>query len=347
MHLPSEKQLSSLLWVLIFAAAIVRLTSIYFEIFRGSGPPTWDVDRWMEGKAPLPFATRVLVPWIVLGADQIVPDGLRASVESGALRLPIQAVPPRVPYQVLALIVLLCYSGYTLVMRNLVRTMYYASELQTNLITLSSLLLMPVMFRYHNYLYDPATLLLSTLLWLLASRARWSWLFVVFVLACLNKETALIFVLTLALWRISREGVRPVLPYLAALVVTGVALRAGVAFLSAGAHGSMVEFHLFDHNLPRLLMYLDAIDLASLLFLGLLLFSFWNDKPLLLRLGVLHLSVLVALAVFSAYVDEYRQYLDCYPVMVLMMGYSLMRIGGVTLQPRELSRLVGDAGGRG
>jgi hypothetical protein len=326
-------KLSSFAWTLVFAVLIVRLTTIYFEIFQGAGPPTLDVDMWLEGNTPRPFGTRVLVPWVVLGASRVVPEATRQRIEAGTLRLPIRALPARVEYQVLGVLVILCFAGYTVVMRKLVRSVFEAGGLQVNLITGCSLLLMPVMFRYHNYFYDPATLVLSTLLWYLMYRERWTMFLPVFILACFNKETALLFLVSAALWWNHRAGVRPGLPHLAILLSAGLLVRIGIAVLSSHLPGSLLEFHLFDHNLSRLFMFFEPIDLVSTLFIGFLVFSYWKEKPALLTIGTIHLAILVAAAVFSAYVDEYRQYFDCYPILVLTMAYSLMKLGGGPIVP--------------
>ena len=330
---------SSFVWTLVFAVLIVRLASVYFEIFQGAGPPTLDVDMWLEGNTPRPFGTRVLVPWIVLGTSRVVPEATRRQIEAGTLRLPIRALPSRVEYQVLGVLVILCLAGYTVVMRKLVRSVFDAGGLKVNLITGCSLLLMPVMFRYHNYLYDPATLVLSTILWYLMYRERWTMFLPVFMLACANKETALLFLVSAALWWNQRGGVRSGLPYLAVLVSGGLLVRIGIAVQSSHLPGSLLEFHLFDHNLPRLFMFIEPIDLAGTLFIAFLVFSFWKEKPSLLTIGTFHLALLVAAAVFSAYVDEYRQYLDCYPILVLTIAYSLMKLGGgpVVRAPASIS----------
>lgn len=320
-------KISSLIWTLVFAALILRLSSVYFEVFRTNDPPTWDVDQWLQGNPRKPFATRVLVPGIVFGTSRVAPDALRERIESGALRLPISSLPSRLEYQVLGVLVIICFTGYTIVMRKLVHAVLGAGDLPGNLITALSLFLMPVTFMYHNYSYDPSTLFLSTLLWYLMFRERWTPFFLLFLVACINKETALVFVVSAALWRTYRNGTQPSLRYLAILLAAGLVIRGGISLATSQFPGNPTEFHLFDHNL-RHFVYINTLDFASTILIGFLLFSFWREKPELVRIGMSHLAILAALAVFAGYLDEYRQYLDCYSIVVLSMAYSLLKLGG-------------------
>jgi hypothetical protein len=280
---------------------------------------------------PKPFVTRVLVPWIVGGVSSVVPEGLRERIESGALALPIPPLRGHVEYQVLGVLVLLRYGGYTIVIRKLAGALLAVGELQGNIIAVCSLLLLPVTFQYHNYTYDPATLFLSTLLWYLLYQGRRGGYLLVFALACVNKETALVFVLSATLWESARGKVRENLPFLSAMVGLWLAIRVGIALLSAHISGPWMEMHFFDYNMTRVFFRMDPGQLAAALLIGLLLFAYWRRKPLMLKIGMLHLGVPVGMALFWGWMDEYRMYLDCYAIVVLSVAHSLVRIGEVRI----------------
>jgi hypothetical protein len=324
--MPNFSKLSSVAWLVVFAALILRLTTIYFDMFRNAEPPESDIDKWMAGSFPRPYATRVLVPCIVVSASAITPAMVRKSVESGSVRLPIPDLPARLQPQILGVIVILCYAGYAVVMRKFILAIFGEKKIRANLITAGSLYLMPVMFRYHNYSYDPATILLSTLLWYLMYTKRWTAFFGVFILACMNKETAVLFVLSAALWQSLKGGFA--LRYIVLLLAAGLFTRIGISLLTARFPGSYVEFHLLDHNLGHIFPNADMLDLVSILFVGFLVFSFWSEKPLLLSIGIVQLALMVASAIFVGYLDEYRLYFDCFPILVLTISYSLVRLGG-------------------
>jgi len=323
--------LTGIVQILLYALLVYRLTGIYFALFSTGNPVTADVDRWNGGQLVRPFATRVLVPMVVLGAAKVTPEFIRERIEAGTLRVPVRNVPATVAHQFHALLVLACFAGYAITMRKLLRAMFLATLLQVEIITIVSMVLMPVMFQYHNYFYDPVTLFLSTLLWLYACRREWTSYLVVFGISCFNRETTVLFLLSATLWRSSLDGWKKAFVYSGLLLGLAVVIRGGIAWWSQGIPGSIAEFHLYDHNLPKLLMFLNEPELVSCLFLGFLVFAFWKEKPLLVQLGILQLLALVVLAVVAGYVDEYRQYFECYAILVITMAYTLTKLGGMPL----------------
>ncbi len=293
----------------------------------------------LEGTADRPYAGRVLMPTLVNLFSGLVP----APVQEFVLRLyrtngpftDASAYPAEASFAklVFAGLALICFAGTGYLLRALVRHYYGWSEPAASAAGLLGILLIPSMFRYTTYIYDPATIVLSCLLaWALACRND-RLLVAAFVLACINKETAIVFVPVLFLFRWGERPRLQVLALGAGLVVIWGIIRGEITWAVADRPGSAVGFYLIHHNAELFREYRPALLFATL-YAGCavaLARQNWESKPREVRLGLLlTLLPLAAAAVPFGYVDEVRAWYDAYPYMFLVVAPTLWQVLGIS-----------------
>jgi hypothetical protein len=320
----------------LYAAALVVFLHIRFTGLDFYPPAGFHA--FLTGTAERPWAGRVLMPVLVHWLSALVPAPVRESVLrlyrtngpfTDAAAYPAEATFEKLVFAGLALI---CFAGTGYLLRALVRHYYGWSEPAASAAGLLGILLIPSTFRYTTYIYDPATIVLSCLLaWALARRND-PLLLGAFVLACLNKETAVVFVPALLVFRWKeRPRLRVVALGAGLLVIWGV-IRGEIGQVMAARAGPVMEFHLINHNAELFREYRAAL-LFTALYLGCavaLAQHGWESKPREVRLGLL--LTLVPLAVMAlpcGYLDETRAWYDAYPYAFLVMAPTLWQVLGM------------------
>lgn len=293
----------------------------------------------VEGTAYKPYVYRALLPLLTRGLSALVPErsvaALTATIENqayarrGFARLHWEAAQTH-RYAVAALLMFLCYVGFAhYAARLTIHTCALADTLQTRAaIALVALLGLPSLFRYVSFIYDPPQLFLFTLaLYLLATRqaAKFN---AVFVLCCINKETA---VLLIPIWAVTFRGTLPAHRYyavLAFLVLCWVVVKLALLAAYRSNPGEVAEFHFFDHNLPWLTRPWPLLTLASwCLCAWFFLFSQWKKRPAFLRLAIVcTLPPVVTMAFLFGYIDEWRAFYEAYPVAIALATDSARRL---------------------
>jgi hypothetical protein len=333
----------------LYAAALVvyihiRFTGLDFY-------PPGGFRAFLEGTAERPFAGRMLMPVLVNWLSALVPAPVREFVLylyringpfTDAAAYPAEATFEKLVFAGLALI---CFAGTGYLLRALVRHYYGWSEPAASAAGLLGILLIPSAFRYTTYIYDPATIVLSCLLaWALARRND-RLLLGAFVLACINKETAIVFIPVLLLfrWR-ERPRLRAVALAAGLLVIWGV-IRGEIGQAMAGRPGPAMEFNLINHNAELFREYRPAL-LFTALYLGCavaLAQHEWQSKPREVRLGLLlTLLPLAVMALPFGYLDETRAWYDAYPYAFLVVAPTLWQVLGI-VAGREAAARDGEA----
>jgi hypothetical protein len=105
--------------------------------------------------------------------------------------------------------------------------------------------------------------------------------------------------------------------------------------------GTVVEFHLFDHNLQLLGLYpakTIALWMGIAAVVMILLFYHWSDKPQFLRDGIWICIPLVCCILLFGFLDELRDYYEIYSIAILMVYNSLCDLSGHRLEKVETLR---------
>jgi hypothetical protein len=189
------------------------------------------------------------------------------------------------------------------------------------------------------YIYDPPQILLFTLaLYFLSINRIRNFLFV-FALCCWNKETCLLLI---PIFAITFRKKLPEIHYrliVAALCAYFVIIKGLLTYLFAGNPGSFA-YNVFKINLLTIADCWSFAQLALVIFFSGLLFYKWNSKPRFLRTSFLWISIpLIILTLFMGLIDEWRDYLEAYPVAFCLAIDTLKR---VFFQPRNNNGVIAE-----
>lgn len=343
-----------------YVAALLIVAAVSYWIFlRTPGvtknPEKASYSALLYGTADRPYAYRCVLPAVTRGVASVIPASTTQELTDLLDKRAGKWLRDRIGVErddfVLAVISFgvsyLCFVGFGLAARSIARSQYVQPAGFAEIASLIAVVLLPAMFRYNSYLYDPATLFLFT--WALAMLAwgRWSLYLPLFLVAALNKETAVVLVLLFALYDIGGRRM-PTSRYLllgAAQVALFLLAKLSVNHWFAANGGSFVEFHL-GRNLSKL----QSMDVTTAVAWGALLILIvrrWTDKPLLLREGVWMLVPLAGLAGFLGWFDELRGYYEVYVVILLLVAHGVTDLLNVQLINRPIGRhIAGETGTR-
>ncbi len=286
------------------------------------------------GKADRPFVYRTLLPSTIRGICALIPASTRRSMVS-SLRYDLnhgrwekEYLPE---YAAAILLEILCLIGFYVSLRYLCAALYDVPPVVVDLLSLAGVAALPVFFVYSNYLYDLPTLFLTTLCLGLMAHGRWSAYAAAFFFACVNKETAILLTALFVLNQFTGVSTLPrgsFLRLLALQIAVFAAVKGSLWLIFRGNPGSVVEFHMLDHNLglarhvalPTFLSWTGVVFLVG---------AGWRENPLFLRNALWMLVPLVILTGFLGFLDELRDYYEVYPVVLLLVLPTALRTAGI------------------
>ena len=339
-------------WV-IRVVVSVWVATIFFCSPGVSGYYRADFPDMVYGKAYRPFVTRALFPVVVRVVSQAIPPGLESVVERSALgsRIisskyfkegPKWQMPFLREYLVAYLLTIGCLILLGLTMEALWKILLRPSTPHAYLFGTLGLAALPICFEYYSHIYDfPSLLFYTVCLYLMASR-RWKSYFAVFALSCLSKETTVLLIAVFALYFVKCEASerRTYWRFISIQVLVFLVTRGGIAWIFRNNPGSLVEFHLLDHNLRVLTT---PWSVQALVAWGIIVGLFFKDfaqKPWLLRVAAGMIVPLLALTFFFGFLDELRDYYEVYVPVLALVSYSfcaLLRCPIETIAPTSPS----------
>lgn len=301
----------------------------------------------VESEAHTPYVRRALLPTLVRLARAAAPASLEAAChelagDGGPLARAFAELrwesAEAFAFLAGALLMWLCFAGFALACVRLVEAAFERALAPWSRLGLALLALagLPPLFRYTSFLYDPPQLFLFALALGFAAARHLRRFIAVFVLCCLNKETALLLIPVAAIaWRShlpTRACTRALLLALGAIYI---AITAALAWHFRDNPGGLVELHL-GHTLRALAKGYTLADLLAALALAALLAYRWQEQPAFLRQALLAVLLpLLALGLIFGYIDEWRGYYEAYPLalaLVVRSGDRLAeRLGGTPL----------------
>jgi hypothetical protein len=328
-----------LLLSLLFAA-VALFFFVYFSNVNDN--PRATLPAMVYGTAHRPFVYRVLVPGIIRIATAVTPEQARMWLVHEAdstpfIREALLAFHTEPAYFVEALFALLLMYlslvGFIYAFRYLLTGVFRAPAGLADLLPpLATLGLIPCFF--YGYIYDFTTLFLSTLGLGLLVRAHWRAFLLIFLLACVNKETAILLTVIYAvqLWRSPRLSRALYWGLLAAQAAIYAILRAIVTWAFRDNAGSLVEFNLVKHLVAYvrvpLVAVLSALVIALILFL---MFYRWREKPRFLLRSTLIIVPLFGLYLFFGWAYEFRTFYEIYASILLLCAHSVCSLFGVKI----------------
>ena len=325
----------------LLATKIVLITFITRPGINGN-PPAMFPDM-VYGKAHKPYVYRTLLPTTVRIASEVTPEGVKNwVVQSGRIRLlraPNWEIEYMYEYFIALIIMFCCFLGFAFTLRCLTKLFYDFPSFVADLAPVGGLLIVPIFFKYYSYIYDPCTLFLFTLAIIFITKRKLLSFYVVFLLATLNKETS---ILLLGIFFVREFKVMRNLGLAGHLLLqmsAWIAIKASIMTIFKNNQGSLIEFHLIDHNL-----YLISNSVTSpgclydlLCFVGQVLIFWalirpgWTEKPIFLRYGLsITLIALILPTLFFGFIDEMRDYYEAFPFLFLLLLPTIVDIFGLT-----------------
>jgi hypothetical protein len=303
------------------------------------------------GRAYRPYVYRMLAPLAIRGVKAAIPDALEARVKT---RLWANAKVRNAfgnfkwneenfsEFLICAGLTFLCYWGFAQSMRSLFDHYYDAPRMFSRAVPLLALAGVPAFFKYTSYIYDPPLLLLFTLALLCLQRRQWALYLLIFVLNCINKETAILlpFLFSIYYRPSSKLPARTYWGLLGVQLTLFFIIKTCLARFYVTDPGGLVENHL-GYNLWWLQLgyswggYNEIPALAPWVLLALLVGGWWREKPLLLRQALLMLLPLLTLTFFLGALDELRDYYEIYPALLILILHTAARWCGIPLQLRD------------
>lgn len=309
-------------FVTVFILGTVVLGS-FFRVGINGNPPTMFRDM-VDGTAHKPFVYRALAPAVIRVIERAIPDTIQSRIRDVALHGSVSALfeyyhweqKDAVAYVVTAGLLYLCLCLFVHAFGMLARTQYHLPVWFLRALSVVALAGLPCFFRYYSYLYDFPHLMLFCYALALMYREKWYYYFGLFFLTCLSKETAVLLPMVYILYFRSewRTAFFKLAVGIHGLIFVGVKLGLFLAFRENP--GGSLEFHL-GHNLT-LLPYSFA-QLGMWVFMVVLCAWRWYEKPIFLRDAVWMLLPLFGLTFWFGLLDEYRDYYEVYPVILLLM----------------------------
>ncbi len=291
----------------------------------------------IHGRAYKPYAFRILVPTLIRGISAATPDALEAAVEREYERkrlvLGMGWTPDSIYEHFVAMAVVgLSFLATLYVWRRLTARLFHFPDHVADTAPVFGLLALTLFFRYCNYVYDPATVLLFSLAIITLEGEKNALFYVIFTLAALNKETSLLLIPLFFSRDRASLTTRGLLAHGSALMCLWLCVRFFVVYLFRNNPGGLVEFHLVDHNLrlplihPGSTAYFAGVLICAAWLAG----KNWTAKPHFLRRGLLITFIpLLAGSLLFGFVDELRGYYEAYPFVFLLSLPTVCAVLGI------------------
>lgn len=328
-------QWKQILAALAFILISLLVLAFFLRFSRINGNFRATFEGMLNGTAHRPFVTRVLVPWLTTGTEALLPVHVRSMVEewisgSQLLLAALDQYHAPAALRVEALISLswqyLSLLGYYFVFRAFLQKIFSLSYAALNLLTLLSTLgLLPLMF--FGYIYDLPSLFLCTLLFYAIAAKKQMLYFFVFILALLNKETAVVLVIPsiLLFWQPVRPKIMRVIMGILVQILLFLAVRIPIAINFRKNPGAFMEMHFKDHWTGMFQYPLYGIAILVLFGCLLVLFLYrWKQKPAVINLGLVSAIVLFALFFIGGMPQEFRIFYDVIAAVILSIMASLL-----------------------
>jgi hypothetical protein len=354
-----QRRAARVTWLLLYLL-VALIVGRYYLFLRGAYPDTFiadpkiDIRLMMEGTGPRPYVGRMLVPMVLTGMHHLTTPAMRdaeASLFSHQefvedlvhfrwLDRDSQGGYPAWPIDLVDFYFLsyAIFFGIAMAGRAAYTAVYGKRGVEANLAGLLLLLAVPLWFHLVSFC-DPTTVLLGACLIYASARGNVWLACLFFVLACINKETAALYipVVLYGLWLQYKAAKKQ--DYVYYMVLAGVVM--GVSYLLvqeyriaqfANNPGVWLEQNFNDVQGHLFTKYLPAFLFADGVMAVMLTFSFINfrKRPPILKAGVLCVFIPLAIAaVLFGRIIEIRSFYDAYPILGLMAIPTVLAITGI------------------
>lgn len=249
-----ERLLKQFLVLSLYLVAASIFTHLYLDIsahYLGK-----ETEQLVSGEPLRPFAYRVLTPALIQASLDALPDTVKARLSHDKTGQPrtLKAAArydwsgnDQAIFVVSYLLLWLCSLLTLLLWRSLLQQQQIGGLATRILAPVLGLLALPLFFAKSGYIYDLPELLLFSAALLCFLRQRWSAYYLLFAIAVLNKETALLMGLFFTPLLL-RGDYRALARHAALHAAIGLPLLAAIRVIMADLPGTALEWH-FENNL--------------------------------------------------------------------------------------------------
>lgn len=299
-------------------------------------------DGMYEQTTYKPFVYRQLIPAaaraVTAISPQIVQDMVNEQVEQFKVNPDYEVVRVTMPwtyrafpsygkhYQRIVTILLIygCLWGYIWALARLSRELFPISPAIACFAPVFGVLLISSFSFPFQYVYDIPVLFLSTVCYLCMVTRQWRWFIAVYILACLNKETAIFITFFFAIWFWGRMEKRRYINLLVAQYVIYALLRIGLLYLYQDNPGQYLKNHLFRVLPGDVLVTSQYERLLSMAWIFFLMTYQWAKKPAFLKYSLLLLPPMYVAYLLYGMPGEYRVFFDVLPLPLLLAVHTLV-----------------------
>jgi len=297
------------------------------------------VPAMIYGRAYRPFVLRTLLPLTVRLVAAAVPNRMRRGTEDALLRA--KSIPRLMSklgweeeylleYLIALALMYGCLLGFVFVLRDFFVDLYVSNGPVADIFPLVALFCLPTFFKEGtHYLYDFPTLLLSTMGLAMLHRKHWVSFYLVFLLATVNKETAVLLVLVFATCYWGRKPSGDFWRHVAAQLFLFAAVRLAILYAYRENPGTVVESHLS----ANLSLTLERPDYPTYCFLAFILASLLLRREWahwFLRGSLVLLIPMVPLYLAFGGYGEIRAFYEAFSILLLwtfdvVFGHAIYR----------------------
>jgi len=282
----------------------------------------------LDGTAHRPFVMRVLIPWLTTFTSMIFPLEIRNQINEAiansrifSVILSLYRVSADQGFEAVVSLFwqFLSLPGYYFSFRFLLLKNFDVSEKKAGRLTLLSTFgLLPLMF--FGYIYDLPQLFLCTLAFAAIAANRTILYFIVFALAVLNKETAVVLAIPsiLLFWNPFMPSLLKAVKGAGYQLLIFLAIRIPLIVHFRKNPGMVVEPHLRTHIEGMIDYPLYGIAVTALFLCLTVLFLYkWKQKPALVNLGLVSGAILMVLFLLGGMPQEFRVFYEVIGVVLI------------------------------
>ena len=308
------------------------VTGIFVTQSKVNTNPLAKLERLMDGTAYRPWVFRQLVPKTVALVDHVTPSYYSAVISYALLHHPVpfkwlktMEVAPAMAYDVAVAVVIsfLCLLGYAFLLHRTAALLFPEDPIIPIVaVVLAFVALPPHLFV--GYFYDFPVLLFAAAMIYFLGRRQYLWYLVAFGLACLNKETAVLFVLVFVLEARHDERKR-FWRYLALNVALGGLILTLQRVIYRNNPGSALESSL-GYQMQNMTSLYSWERLGTVFVIFLLVAVRSSEKPLLLKRALWLLVPFFVLFMWGGRPNEFRVFYEVHPPLVLMSAHTITAV---------------------
>jgi len=299
----------------------------------------------VAGTAERPYVYRALVPATVGLVVQITPAFIEQAVnawplgDSTVLRSlaatkdflsVVLGQTDRYYMRLVAMLVMYGFLiGYMVAMYKLAAGLFPDAQGMRLFMPIIGVCFIPMLANKIAYVYDIAELALAAACYYALLARKWRWYYLWFILACINKETAIFSLIFFALWSrtlMPRDHYRL---HLAAQGLIFLLVRGSLLLLFSANPGVILKT---DYMSAHAALFLQGMDVMFLLALAasafLLLFRF-QEKPAFARKGLWIFGLVFASYIIFGKPLEYRVFYAAVPFLAVLLTHTLVMTTGL------------------